>query len=213
MLQLTQVSTKAGIYKITSPSGSVYVGQATNLRRRLRMYINFYEASIKPQRKLYNSFTKYGVNNHQFEIIEYCDTQLLGDREAFHKSEIVESAGWSKCLFCKVHDAKAGPKSPDTTQRMSESHKGKKHSKQTKNKMSQSAKDRGFSVEHRLKITKALKGREAKNKRPVNQYDSLGTLVGTYSSICEAKQKTGINPNQCVSGHTKSAGGFFWKYC
>lgn len=212
MFNLNNIYTNPGIYKITSPTGNVYVGQATNLKRRLRMYIGFYKASLKQQRKLYNSFVKYGADKHHYEILEYCNLNQLNDREAYYKQELVELVGWKSCLFCKVNDIGAGPKAPDTVTKMSQSHKGKKHTDETKLKMSNSAKKRGFTEEHRANIAKALKGKKAVNKRSINQYSLLGELVGTYESIVDAKQKTGINPNQCVSGHTKSAGGFFWKY-
>lgn len=50
-----------GIYKITSPSKKVYIGQSTNIKYR------FYRYSIldcKQQKKLYNSIKEYAeINN------------------------------------------------------------------------------------------------------------------------------------------------------
>ena len=54
-----------GIYKITSPSGKVYVGQSVNIERRLKEYKIL---KCKKQVKLYNSFIKYGFENHKIEI-------------------------------------------------------------------------------------------------------------------------------------------------
>lgn len=56
-----------GIYKITSPTGRVYIGQSRNIKRRWSFYKRI-EESLK-QRKLYNSFKKYGIENHKFELI------------------------------------------------------------------------------------------------------------------------------------------------
>ena len=56
-----------GIYKITSPSGRIYIGQAKNLRKRLNSYKGLH---CKGQTKLYNSLKKYGWENHQFDIID-----------------------------------------------------------------------------------------------------------------------------------------------
>ena len=212
MFDLNKIQTNPGIYKIVSPTGGTYIGQARNMKRRLRMYVGFYKGSLKSQRKLYNSFIKHGANNHHYEVLEYCDLSELDLKEAYYKERLVDSVGWKSCLFCKVHDIGVGPKAPDTIAKMSESHRGKKHTDNTRSKMSSSAKRRGFTEEHRLNIAKALKGRKAPNRRSVNQYNLSGELVGVYESILEAKHKTGINPNQCVSGHTKTAGGFFWKY-
>lgn len=61
-----------GIYKITSLSDRIYIGQSTNINKRL----NSYKSSLcnsKKQTRLYNSFKKYGVKNHSFEILEVCD--------------------------------------------------------------------------------------------------------------------------------------------
>lgn len=56
-----------GVYKITSPSGKIYIGSSANIKERWK---NYYKLNCKKQVKLYNSFIKYGVNNHIFEIIE-----------------------------------------------------------------------------------------------------------------------------------------------
>lgn len=55
-----------GIYKITSPSGRVYIGQSMDIEKRWRGYRNL---SCKGQKILYQSFKKYGVENHVFTIV------------------------------------------------------------------------------------------------------------------------------------------------
>lgn len=74
-----------GIYKITSPSGRVYIGQSTNIKERFKNYSN--PNRIKSQTKLYNSLKKYGVENHQFDIIEYCSEEDLNCSERFWQDE------------------------------------------------------------------------------------------------------------------------------
>lgn len=71
----------SGIYKITSPSGKIYIGQSSNLKQRIKDY----EKTIhcKGQKRLYHSLIKYGFNNHQFEVIEYCSFSSLNERERF----------------------------------------------------------------------------------------------------------------------------------
>lgn len=54
------------IYKITSPSGSVYIGQTKNRIRRFRSYK---QLKCLNQSKLYSSFIKYGYENHTIEIV------------------------------------------------------------------------------------------------------------------------------------------------
>lgn len=55
----------AGIYKITSPSGRVYVGQSWNIYRRWRHHRNDRRSDGLLQRSL----RKYGISEHVFEII------------------------------------------------------------------------------------------------------------------------------------------------
>jgi hypothetical protein len=67
-----------GIYKITSPTRKIYIGQSTNIENR-----KYYYSSIKcnKQHKLYNSLQKYGWEQHIFEIIEECSLDQLNERE------------------------------------------------------------------------------------------------------------------------------------
>lgn len=70
-----------GIYKITSPSGKIYIGQSNNIFRRKWEY-----ASKKccDQPKLYNSIIKYGWENHNFEIIYECNENELNYYERYY---------------------------------------------------------------------------------------------------------------------------------
>lgn len=71
---------KCGIYKITSPSNRVYVGQSVNIRKR---FIDYRCLSCKKQPGLFNSLSKHGVKNHIFEIIEECSKEVLNERERY----------------------------------------------------------------------------------------------------------------------------------
>ena len=51
-----------GIYKITSPSGKIYIGCSNNIYKRWSRYRH--PESIKKQTYIYNSLIKYGVENH-----------------------------------------------------------------------------------------------------------------------------------------------------
>jgi hypothetical protein len=55
------------IYKITSPSGKIYVGQTFDINKRLYHYKN---GDCKKQKKLYRSLNKYGFENHIIELID-----------------------------------------------------------------------------------------------------------------------------------------------
>lgn len=89
---------KIGIYKITSPSGKVYIGQSSNIDKRIKDY----EKTIhcKGQVRLYNSLIKYGFKNHLFEIIEICEFDNLNERER-HWQENYDAIGING-LNCKL---------------------------------------------------------------------------------------------------------------
>lgn len=69
-----------GIYKITSPSGKIYIGQSTNLEKRKDDYIKL---RCDKQPKLFNSLQKHGWGQHIFEIIEKCSLEQLNEREIY----------------------------------------------------------------------------------------------------------------------------------
>ena len=69
-----------GIYKITSPSKRVYIGQSVNIERRFKDYL---KTRCKGQLKLYNSFVKYGAENHVFEVLVLCDKKDLNETERY----------------------------------------------------------------------------------------------------------------------------------
>ena len=69
------------VYKITSPSGKVYVGSTINYRERLSSYKRL---DCKQQARLYNSFIKYGFENHLIDMLENCVKDNVREREAYY---------------------------------------------------------------------------------------------------------------------------------
>ena len=63
-----------GIYKITSPSNKVYIGQSIDVENRLKRYKYFVS---KKQTRLYYSILKYGYDNHTYEVLD--DGGAYGD--------------------------------------------------------------------------------------------------------------------------------------
>jgi len=82
MIHTTKLIPTIGIYKITNPSGKIYIGQSINVIKRKRQYKNIAQ-NIKPQIGIYRSLLKYGWNSHIFEIIEECLIEQLNDRERY----------------------------------------------------------------------------------------------------------------------------------
>lgn len=63
-----------GVYKITNPKGAIYIGRSIDIDKRFYSYKNL---RCKSQIRLYNSFIKYGVDNHIFEVIKECSINEL----------------------------------------------------------------------------------------------------------------------------------------
>lgn len=70
-----------GIYKITSPTGKVYIGQSVDIAKRFWYYRSL---NCKAQRKLYHSLQKHGVKNHVFEVLETCEVSNLDAMELLY---------------------------------------------------------------------------------------------------------------------------------
>ena len=120
-----------GIYKIISPSNKVYIGQSIDIERRFRHYKRL---SCKDQVKIYNSFLKYGVNAHIFEVLELCDTEDLNNRERHYQDLYDSVANGLNLLYVKSEHFNGG------------------HSEESKKKISNSKKGKTFTDEHKYKI-------------------------------------------------------------
>lgn len=73
-----------GIYKITSESGRIYVGQAVDVADRWRQHIKRgLGAEPITQNKLYPAMRAIGPENFRFELIEDCPRDQLNERERY----------------------------------------------------------------------------------------------------------------------------------
>lgn len=121
-----------GIYKITSPTNRVYIGQSVDIKKRWGDYKCL---DCKSQTALYNSLLKYGVENHTFKIISRCYEEQLNEFERdFQEAYDVIKTGLN-CFLTKTNN-KSGKLSEETKLKMSISATGIRHSEETKQKLS-----------------------------------------------------------------------------
>lgn len=85
-----------GIYRITSPVDKIYIGQSKNFENR---FSDYRRGRCPQQRKLFNSFYKYGFSNHIIEIIEICEIEDLNCRER-HWQDFYDVKNREKGLNC-----------------------------------------------------------------------------------------------------------------
>ena len=155
-----------GIYKITSPSGRVYIGQSINIERRFRYYKSI---ACKEQIKIYNSLLKYGVDAHIFEVLELCETEELNNRERHYQDLYDSVANGLNLLYVKSEHFNGG------------------HSEESKKKISDSLKGRIFTKEHKYKI--GLNNRRRGMSAETKEKHRLGRLGKKSSPETIEKQR------------------------
>jgi len=141
-----------GIYKITSPTGKIYVGQSCNIHKRWQKYKRL---ACKQQTKLFRSLNKYLPENHIFEIIEECEFKELNNRERYYQEfyNVIEIG-----LNCVLTETEHTPKilSEQTKEKLRIINTGNKHTEETKKKMSKSHTGMKRSKKHCENIKKSL---------------------------------------------------------
>lgn len=223
------------LYKITSPSGSVYIGQTSNLKLRLRNYKN---CTCTSQKILFNSIKKYGWDAHEFIILN----ELVTTSETIDLLEI-EQIAYYKNLGISLNIANGGRNGNKGNIRA----KGKDNPSSIKiyqfdlnsnfirtfDSISEASK---VCKVHSSKISLAIKKRTFysggylwlseklynENVIPIRKNDVFKACVqltkqkqylNTFYCASAANRNTGVNPShilQCLKGKRKSAGGFIW---
>lgn len=121
-----------GIYKFTSPTGAVYVGQAKNIEARYnqhkwgKRWINW---------RFAESVEKHGFEAHVFEVLQECIISELDDLERYYQ-DLYDVCG-DNGLNCKLTMTKDKPLylRPETLKQMSEVKTGKKFTEEHKAKI------------------------------------------------------------------------------
>jgi group I intron endonuclease len=194
MINITSKVPIIGIYKITSPSGKIYIGQSINIVIRWKKYEIL---DCKTQIKLYRSLKKYGYENHIFEIVEECFENHLNEREIYWGEyfNVLKENG----LVLRLGKSR-GRWSEEIKQKMR-----KPKSEETKQKM-RKPKSKSFpkSEEYKIKMSK-----------PLLQYDLEGNFIKEWSSGTQVKQILKIHSSNipaCCQGKKKTVGGYIWRY-
>jgi group I intron endonuclease len=213
-----------GVYKITSPTNKIYIGQSINIKNRKNQYIKLDKSCIGP--KLYNSLKKYGWENHVFEVIEECILEQLNEKEVFYKQQIINEFGWEKALFCEIYDNGGGPKSEETKKKQSISHKlnlskpeikekRKINCKIAANKPGVQEKAVANTNWEQREINRMLSMNYSKLKKSVLQYDLENNLVKEWEGFIDIKKELNYDQStirRCCKNYQKIAYGFIWKY-
>jgi len=124
------------IYKITSPSNKIYIGQTIHLKKRINKYKNL---NCSRQTKIYNSIIKYGFDNHDFEVICKSPIEYLNKLERHFQLKYDCLNNGLNCVLTNAGDNKM-VLSDETKNKIRKSSLGKKMSLESRKKMSESKK-------------------------------------------------------------------------
>lgn len=204
---MSDIPKKAGIYKFTSPTRRIYIGKATNLYKRFLIYIRL---KFTQQKSFFNSVNKYGLENHIFEILEYCEKDRLVEREiywiAFYKSNANKYPQYNGLNLTDGGDGGATY--------------GRLNTKWSEQQRINNRKSRlGKPVNHTKEGDLARKlGRKKyynDNKKSVFQYDLNGKFIRQFDSAIDAgiylKIKAFSNITRACKNN-RSSYGYQWKY-
>jgi hypothetical protein len=182
-----------GIYKITNPTGKVYIGQSTNIERRRVEYSN--KNKSKGQVVLYRSLMKYGFSSHIFEVVEECTAENLNVRERYWQEYYNVLQEGLNCRLTGTED-RSGVFSKESLRK------------------------RVASTDYQSFQTKRLASRDEqaisrKKYKAVLQYTKEGTFVREWESLKQAADSLKlyyVNISNCLQGRQRTAGGFTWEY-
>ena len=185
-----------GIYKITSPSGKVYIGQSINVEKRFQGYKAL---RCKGQPRLFNSLKKYGYDKHKFEILCECSIEELNEKERYYQDlySVLNGKGLN-CVLTKSSDRYVVI-SKETRLKMSIASKGRIVSEETRIKKSIITKNQSIETKIKRAISNTGKKRTQYSKDIMNAKKRaliLNLETGIfYEGIKEVANLIGLKPN------------------
>lgn len=140
----------SGIYCIENlTTHKKYIGQSNNIHERWYHHKSMLKNNTHGNPYLQNAWNKYGENDFVFNVLEYCDANLLDDKEIYY-IELYNTLdrqygynareGGNTCVFTE-----------ETKQKMSKTHKIKCQDETERKKLQQIAIDSWANDEYREK--------------------------------------------------------------
>lgn len=206
-----------GVYKISNKiTNESYIGSSINLKKRKSDHFYLLKQGKHGNSHLQNSYKKYGIENFDFSILEFCkpDECLIVEQKHINQTKpefnINPIAGNSLGVKHKK----------ETIEKIRNSQKGKKKSEETKRKISE--KNKGI---YRRKKMSELSDEEIKSyrnksgfvkkRKVVLQFSLSNELIKEWESLQEIKRNLNFHPihiSRCCNKKRKTAYGFRWEF-
>jgi group I intron endonuclease len=201
---------KGYIYKITSPSGKIYIGKTFYISSRKANYKKY---RCKGQRILYNSLLKYGWDNHLFEIVKegiFTDEEL-SKLESHYIIHYNTFKSWNPNIGMNLTLGGDGCRIVH-------------HTDETKKKISNSRKNQSLTDKQKnyflskigKKINKSkewIDNNAASIKKPIIQLTLFNQFVKEWKSAKDVQDELGFcrkNIGANLKKRTKTAYGYKW---
>ena len=192
------------IYKITSPSGRVYVGKTKRLKIRIWEYR---WRSKKRKSIIHDSIKGYGWEAHKFEVIEEADNELLNEREIFWIKELNTfyldnpeggmnmTRGGDGNVGSWMHDIERRKKQSERFKGSGGSFYGKHHTEENKKFIAEFMSKRNKELGITIPKWAAEKGR-LKVIKAVLAYDLQGNFIQEFESCTDAGKFAGCKASE-----------------
>ena len=223
-----------GIYKYENLiTHQIYIGQAIDLHERYKKHKNNI-ADLNHNEDFYIALREYGLENFSYEVLEtfdIFDQDLLNELECYYikKYNSMRPNGYN---MVPGGSNGAGIAKGKTVYQfdiygnfINEFYSAHEASRQTGidyssicsccRKEKQSAKNYQWSYNLNDPDIKDISKTIKYMNRVINQYDLLGNLLCSYSTLSEASEKTNIAKatiSKVCHGKGKTAGGYIWRY-
>lgn len=210
---------KSGIYKITILYNT-YIGSSSNLNRRLWEHKWRLKNNKHSNTHLQNVYNKHTIINLTIEILEYCELNILLEREQHYINLLKPNLNKApvsgttlglkltkeQCLNRKLNNL-GRKQSKETIEKRVLKIKGRKYSEEHRKNISNSKKGKPISKEHKEKLINS-------NKKSVISYNKEGILIKIYSCAKETLLDgfTPTNVIRCCKNKLKTHKNLIWKY-
>ena len=214
------------VYKYTSPSNKIYIGQTCNtLKIRAANGDGYKECP-----KFYQAILKYGWNNFIGEILK---DNLTAEQANYWETYYIQKYNSinDKYGYNISLGGSNSSVSQETREKMRQSHIGKKHSNETKQKISCALSHRTLSEEHKKNLSKSRLGKKGRTFTTEQKEKIKQTMLNNpsvskkvkcietgiiYQSAAEAVRQLGLKSNHindCINNPTryKTCGGYHWE--